>query len=86
VSESAPAPVPGAPVTMHEVARAAGVSPQTVSRVVDDSPAVRAATRRHVLEVIAHLGYQRDDAASRLARRPRRPASRPAAGGTSSGR
>ncbi|WP_432543355.1 LacI family DNA-binding transcriptional regulator [Kineococcus sp. SYSU DK002] len=62
---------------MHDVARAAGVSPQTVSRVVNDAPAVRAATRRRVLDVIERLGYQRNDAASRLARGPRRTGPRP---------
>ena len=66
------APVPGAPVTVHDVARAAGVSPQTVSRVVNDVPLVRESTRQRVREAIQRLGYQRDDAASRLARGPRR--------------
>lgn len=45
-------------VTLHDVARAAGVSIKTVSNVVHDYPHVRAATRGRVLEAIAALGYQ----------------------------
>lgn len=71
------------PVTMNDVALAAGVSPQTVSRVVNDDPAVRESTRRHVREVVQRLGYQRNDAASRLARGPRRTAARTSTTGAS---
>jgi LacI family transcriptional regulator len=42
---------------MREVARQAGVSPMTVSRVVNDSPSVNPATRRRVQAAIAELGY-----------------------------
>lgn len=44
--------------TIREVARAAGVSTQTVSRVINDRPDVAPETRQRVLEVIAHLGFQ----------------------------
>jgi DNA-binding LacI/PurR family transcriptional regulator len=67
-------PQRAAAVTRRDVADAAGVSQQTVSRVVNNAPSVREATRRHVLDVIERLGYQRNDAASRLARGPRRTA------------
>lgn len=44
--------------TIKEVARAAGVSTQTVSRVINDRPDVAPETRHRVLEVVAHLGFQ----------------------------
>lgn len=54
------------PPSLKDVAREAGVSFQTVSRVVNDGPRVSSATRAHVLEVIARLGYHRNDAARAL--------------------
>lgn len=51
---------------MHDVARAAGVSHQTVSRVLNASPSVRPATRERVLVAIAQLGYRRNSAARAL--------------------
>jgi LacI family transcriptional regulator len=45
-------------VTIKEVAQAAGVSTQTVSRVLNDRPDVAPETRKRVKEVIARLGYQ----------------------------
>ncbi|NAZ84840.1 LacI family DNA-binding transcriptional regulator [Kineococcus sp. T90] len=69
---------------MRDVARAAGVSQQTVSRVVNDAAAVRDSTRRRVLEAVQRLGYQRNDAASRLARGPRRTAARTSSSASSS--
>ena len=45
-------------VTIKEVAQAAGVSTQTISRVVNGRPDVFPATRQHVQEVIDQLGYQ----------------------------
>lgn len=45
-------------VTMSDVARAAGVSPMTVSNVINDRPNVGESTRARVREVIADLGYQ----------------------------
>ncbi|MBE2225066.1 MAG: LacI family DNA-binding transcriptional regulator [Anaerolineae bacterium] len=45
-------------VTIKEVAQTAGVSTQTVSRVVNGRPDVSPDTRQHVQEVIDQLGYQ----------------------------
>jgi LacI family transcriptional regulator len=50
-------------VTLHDVARRAGVSPKTVSRVVNEDPAVNALTRESVLAVIRELDYVPDHAA-----------------------
>jgi DNA-binding LacI/PurR family transcriptional regulator len=52
---------------MADVAKSAGVSHQTVSRVLNDSPLVRADTRQRVLEAIEQLGYRRNMAARMLA-------------------
>jgi LacI family transcriptional regulator len=46
------------PVTIKDVARAAGVSPKTVSRVMNAEAHVRPAVRDHVLRVVAELGYR----------------------------
>jgi DNA-binding LacI/PurR family transcriptional regulator len=43
--------------TIRDVARAAGVGLGTVSRVLNNSPLVSAATRKRVLDVIAELQY-----------------------------
>jgi len=51
-------------VTIRDVARRAGVSPMTVSRVINDSARVSPATRGRVEEAISELGY----VPSRLAR------------------
>jgi DNA-binding LacI/PurR family transcriptional regulator len=51
---------------MHDVARRAEVSHQTVSRVINDHPHVSAATRHRVEEAIAALGYRRNAAARSL--------------------
>lgn len=45
-------------VTIEQVARSAGISRQTVSRVVNDHPSVAPNTRLRVQKVIARLGYQ----------------------------
>lgn len=45
-------------VSMGDVAAVAGVSAQTVSRVVNDSPRVDPATRARVEGAMAQLGYQ----------------------------
>jgi DNA-binding LacI/PurR family transcriptional regulator len=44
--------------TMHDVARAAGVSIKTVSNVVNEYPHVRDSTRQRVLQAIEELGYR----------------------------
>ena len=51
-------------MTIRDVARLSGVSPMTVSRVINESERVRPDTRRRVEEAIAELGY----VPSRLAR------------------
>lgn len=51
---------------MRDVAREAGVSPMTVSRVVNDDPAVLPETAARVERAIRRLGYQRNEAARRL--------------------
>jgi DNA-binding LacI/PurR family transcriptional regulator len=43
---------------IRDVAREAGVSYQTVSRVLNNSPSIRASTREQVLRVIDTLGYR----------------------------
>ena len=45
-------------VTIDDVARLAGVSAKTVSRVANDQPNVTEHTRRKVREAIAHLNYE----------------------------
>ena len=57
------------PVTLYDVARLAGVSTATVSRVVHAQDRVRDSTRARVLEVIDQLGYVPDGAAQSLSRR-----------------
>lgn len=44
-------------VTIKDVARVAGVSTQTVSRVINDRPDVARDTRSRVLKIISELGY-----------------------------
>ncbi|WP_433555768.1 LacI family DNA-binding transcriptional regulator [Pseudonocardia xinjiangensis] len=61
--DSAPAPV------MTDVARLAGVSHQTVSRVVNGSPHVSTPTRNKVLAAMEQLGYRRNAVARALATR-----------------
>ncbi len=54
--------------TMADVARHAGVSLKTVSRVVNQEPHVRASVQERVQAAISALGYRRNEAAARLAR------------------
>jgi DNA-binding LacI/PurR family transcriptional regulator len=53
---------------MVDVARRAGVSQKTVSRVVNDAPHVRPAVRERVNRAIEELGYRPNVAAQALAR------------------
>lgn len=55
-------------ITQKHVARAAGVSEATVSRVLNQSPLVHENTRRRVLEAIRRLGYAPSAAARNLSR------------------
>jgi LacI family transcriptional regulator len=56
-------------VTLYDVARQAGVSTATVSRVVHGLDRVRDSTRARVQQVIEELGYIPDGAAQSLSRR-----------------
>ncbi|KIH99512.1 LacI family transcriptional regulator [Streptomonospora alba] len=55
-------------VSMADVARLAGVSSQTVSRVSNGHPGVVAATRQQVLAAMRELGYRPNSAARALKR------------------
>ncbi|UUU30149.1 LacI family DNA-binding transcriptional regulator [Streptomyces sp. CA-210063] len=57
----------GSRPVMDDVARLAGVSKQTVSRVLNDNPAVRPETREAVLEAMRTLGYRPSRSARSLA-------------------
>ncbi|ODT72821.1 MAG: hypothetical protein ABS75_02915 [Pelagibacterium sp. SCN 63-23] len=54
--------------TVHDVARAAGVSLATVDRVLNGRPGVRASTAGKVEDAIARIGFSRDLNASLMAR------------------
>lgn len=82
MSPRAAAPLPRAPaarstaesavsrsVRMEDVARLAGVSPVTVSRVLNNPGSVRPGRRDLVLAAIAELGYRRNTAARALVTR-----------------
>jgi LacI family transcriptional regulator len=56
-------------ITIKQVAQEAGVSTQTVSRVINNRPDVAPETRQRVLEVIENLGYQPSALARSLIRR-----------------
>lgn len=53
--------------TINDIARLAGVSKKTVSRVINASPFVRSDTRERIEAVIAELGYAPDPQARGLA-------------------
>lgn len=57
------------PAVMADVARRAGVSHQTVSRVLNDHPNVRPETRERVLRAIEELAYRRNSSARALVTR-----------------
>lgn len=73
MQEATPAPRSGggpqAPktVSIRDVAKEAGVSHQTVSRVVNGHPRVKESTRARVLDVIAEMGYTPNRMARALA-------------------
>ena len=52
--------------TIEDVARLAGVSIKTVSRVVNQEPNVRESTRKSVQKAISQLGYRPDQSARSL--------------------
>jgi LacI family transcriptional regulator len=57
---------PSGPATIRDVARHAGVSVATVSRVLNDIPVVRTEMRERVREAIADLGYRPSSTARSL--------------------
>lgn len=59
-------PVNGRRPSIRDVARLAGVSHQTVSRVLNDSPSIRPETRARVEQVMAQLQYSPNRAARAL--------------------
>ncbi len=51
---------------IRDVARLAGVSYQTVSRVLNEHPSIRETTKQRVLDVIREIGYRPNQAARAL--------------------
>ncbi|MDP3208731.1 MAG: LacI family DNA-binding transcriptional regulator, partial [Rhodoglobus sp.] len=51
---------------IRDVARLAGVSYQTVSRVLNESPSLKESTKQRVLDVIDEIGYRPNQAARAL--------------------
>jgi LacI family transcriptional regulator len=58
-------------ITLADVALRAGVSPATVSKVLNGRSDVAASTREHVMDIVAELGYQ---PTTQRQDRPRKPA------------
>ena len=65
--EQGPSDGPRRRPTINDIARLAGVSKKTVSRVINASPFVRSDTRERIEAVIAELGYAPDPQARGLA-------------------
>ena len=63
-------PARGRAANIFDVARLAGVSHQTVSRVINDMPNVRPSTRARVEQAIAQLQYSPSPAARALVTGP----------------
>lgn len=65
-------PVPDAsPITLHDLARAAGVSAMTVSRALRGEARVAASTRERILALAESMGYRPDPDLARLMHRVR---------------
>lgn len=56
-------------VTIKDVAKAAGVSIATVSKVINNKPSISEKTRNHVIEVMNRLNYHPNAQASNFARK-----------------
>jgi DNA-binding LacI/PurR family transcriptional regulator len=69
MSQTAESAASRRPPTMADVAQVAGVSHQTVSRVLSNHPNVRERTRAEVLRAIEELGYRRNSSARALVTR-----------------
>lgn len=72
MSEIEPDAAPRARVGVRDVARVAGVSAQTVSRVINDHASIRPETRARVLQAMEDLGYRVNNAARALGTRTTR--------------
>ena len=72
MDDSTPAPRDSRRIGVREVAQAAGVSTQTVSRVINQHPNIRPETRDRVLHAISELGYRVNNAARTLGTRTTR--------------
>lgn len=62
-----PAATPGKAATINDIARLAGVSKKTVSRIINRSPLVREDTRERVEALMREVGYAPDPMARGLA-------------------
>ncbi|UWE11247.1 LacI family DNA-binding transcriptional regulator [Actinacidiphila bryophytorum] len=69
MSQTTPGTGPRRAPTMADVAQRAGVSHQTVSRVLSNHPNVRDTTRADVVRAIEELGYRRNSSARALVTR-----------------
>ncbi len=58
----------GEKMTIRDIARLSGVAPSTVSRVLDDSQKISAATKKRVMAVVEEYKYHPQTAARNLAR------------------
>jgi len=54
-------------ITLEQIAKLAGVSLTTASRVINGSPGVKPTTRERVLQIIRQYGYQPNAMARSLA-------------------
>jgi LacI family transcriptional regulator len=54
-------------ITLKQIAKLAGVSCSTVSRVINNQPGVRPQTRERVLIIVREYGYEPDSVARSLA-------------------
>lgn len=62
-------------ITLEQIAKLAGVSLTTASRVINGFPGVRPITRERVLQIIRQYGYQPNPMARSLAAQRTRKAS-----------
>lgn len=54
-------------MTIKQIAKLAGVSRSTVSRVINNHPGVRPQTRERILQIVREYGYEPDPVARSLA-------------------